>query len=54
VEFTLRKSFADKADQVAELTRYNLVRTGPASFRFETNDAFDIGDLMNDLEIIVF
>ncbi len=54
VEFTLRKSFADKADAVAGLTRYHLERTGPASFRFETGDAFDIGDLMNDLEIIVF
>ena len=54
VEFTLRQSFADKADEVAELTRYHFERTGPASFRFETSDAFDIGDLMNDLEIIVF
>lgn len=54
VEFTLRKSFTDKGDAVAGLTRYGLERTGPASFRFETNDAFDIGDLMNDLELIVF
>lgn len=54
VEFTLRKFFTDKGDAVAGLTRYGLERTGPASFRFETNDAFDIGDLMNDLELIVF
>jgi D-amino peptidase len=54
VEFTLRKAFTDKADTVAGLTRYNLERMGPASFRFETSDAFDVGDLMNDLELIVF
>jgi D-amino peptidase len=52
VELTLRKSFAEKADEVAGLTRYRLERTGPASFRFETDDALEIGDFLNDLELV--
>jgi D-amino peptidase len=54
IEFTLRKSFADKAGEVAALSRYGLQRTGRASFRFQTSDALEIGHLMNDLELIVF
>jgi D-amino peptidase len=54
VEFTLRKSFADRADEVAGLARYRLERTGPASFRFETDDSLEIGHFLNDLELIVF
>jgi D-amino peptidase len=54
VAFTLRQSFAEKADEVAALSRYRLERTGPASFRFETGDALEIGHFLNDLELIVF
>ncbi|MBA2564668.1 MAG: M55 family metallopeptidase [Gemmatimonadetes bacterium] len=54
VAFTLRKSFADKAEEVAALSRYRLERTGAISFRFETQEAVELGHLMNDLELIVF
>lgn len=54
IDFALRESFADKADEVAALERYHLERRGPRSFRFETDRAVELGHLMNDLELIVF
>lgn len=54
VELRLRRSFADEADEVAGLARYPLRRTGPISFAFETDDALEIGEFLNDLELIVF
>jgi D-amino peptidase len=54
VEFDLRASYpAEYVDGVAALADFRLEKTGGRSFRFVTDDAKEIGHLLNAIEEVV-
>jgi hypothetical protein len=54
VEFDLRASYpAEYVDGVAALADFRLEKAGERSFRFVTDDAKEIGHLLNAIEEVV-